>query len=968
MIRVDRSGAGAVRIEVDGAEILARPGDTVAAALLAADRRIWSQGIYTGRPRGLVSAGAEESNVFVQVLSGSGEPMMRATEIEVYDGLRVATLAGKGRLPAEADTARYDKTFAHVDVLVVGGGAAGLAAAVAAGESGARVLLVDDQPRLGGRLLDWPSTVDGLAGTDWVAGQVARLADRPEVTVLSRTSVTGYYDHNYLVAVQRRTDHLGSTPPATMSRQRLWNIRAARVVLATGAHERAIAFCDNDRPGVLLAASAVAYAHRYGVPPGRRAVVFGAHDGALLAAARLVEAGVEVAAVLDVRTEAGPAAVGALVDRGVPVQFDTVVTGTTADDQGVLRGVRTSSGEVIDADVLAVSGGWNPAVELWSQSGGTTRWSDRVAGFVPDRAAQPTWCAGMVTGTVGSAAAIADGARAGAEAARPDNARSGHLIVTGPRAWSAAREVTSTWERTEDPGSATTVPAEPRLADGMSPPAAYFVVPPDGDGAERVFLDLQRDATLHDLLRAVGAGLTSVEHVKRYTTIGTAADQGRGSGVLTAGVLAQLSGRSMAEIGTTTYRPPYRPIGFALLAGRDRGRLADPERITALHGWHVGHGAVFEDVGQWKRPRYFPVGDEDQDAAVRRESAAARTGVAMMDASTLGKIELQGADVGVLLDRLYTNMFSTLGVGKVRYGLMCGPDGMVIDDGTTARLAEDRWLMSTTTGNAAKILEWLEEWLQTEWPDLDVRCTSVTEQWATVAVVGPRSRDVLAAVAPDLDCSAEGFGFMTVRAARVAGRPARVLRVSFSGELAFEVNVAAGSAIPLWTALLDAGREYGITPYGTETMHVLRAEKAYPIVGQDTDGTVTPHDLGMSWIVSRKKPDFVGKRAFTRSDTARDDRRQLVGLVPVDGRSRVAEGAQLVEHGAVLTRTPVPMAGHVTSSYESVALGTPFALALLTRGASRYDEVLDAVDAGVATAVRVVPPVAYDPEGTRRDG
>ena len=908
-----------MNIEVDGEDLNAEAGDSLAAALLRSGRRVWSQGIYTGRPRGLISAGAEESNVFVQVLSGPGEPMVRATEIEAHDGLRVRTLAGKGALPAEADTARYDKAFAHADVLVVGGGPAGLMATLAAGRSGARVLLIDDQPRLGGWLHAARVRIDGRLGTGWADGVAAELASLPEVRVLTRTTVAGYYDHNSLVAVERRTDHLGDAVPVSVARQRLWHIRARQVVLATGAHERSIGFPDNDRPGIMLATSGAAYCWRYGVRPGLRAVVFGAHDGALAAATDLAEAGVEVVRTVDVRG-------------------GTWVTGTRADAHGVLAAVGLSDGSIVEADLLAVSGGWNPAVQLFSQSGGQIVWSDAVAGFVPGRPAQATHVAGAVTGTVDLATALADGARAGAAAA------SGAGFPTEP-------------------------PDPPTVESGLpwgAPPAAYFLVP-GGDPAS-VFLDLQRDATLHDLQRAVGAGLTSAEHVKRFTTIGTAADQGRGSGVLTVGVLAQLSGRPIDEIGTTTYRPPYTPISFALLAGRDRGRLADPERLTALHDWHVEHGAVFEDVGQWKRPWYFPVGDEDLDAAVRRECAAARTGVAVMDASTLGKIELQGDDVGVLLDRLYTNVFSTLAVGKVRYGVMCGPDGMAFDDGTTARLADDRWLMSTTTGNAARVLEWLEEWLQTEWPLLDVRCTSVTDQWSTLALVGPRSRDVLAALAPGLDVSVEGFGFMTLREAVVAGGPARVMRVSFSGELAYEINVATWRALNVWTEVLAAGAAYGIAPYGTETMHVLRAEKGYPIVGQDTDGTTTPQDLGMAWIVSKKKPDFVGKRSYARPHTVDPGRRQLVGLVPVDGRTRVAEGAQLVSPGARLTDTPVPMHGHVTSSYDSVALGTPFALALLSAGSQRHGEVLDAVDDGVPTAVRVVPPAAYDPDGARRDG
>jgi sarcosine oxidase subunit alpha len=433
-------------------------------------------------------------------------------------------------------------------------------------------------------------------------------------------------------------------------------------------------------------------------------------------------------------------------------------------------------------------------------------------------------------------------------------------------------------------------------------------------------------------------------------------------------VLSQLLGVEVGDLGTTTFRPPYTPVAFAALAGRDRGHLHDPVRTTPLHGWHVRAGAVLEDVGQWKRPRYYPRPGEDMDAAVLRECRAARESVALMDASTLGKIELEGPDAGELLDRLYTNLMSSLKVGSVRYGVMCGADGMVIDDGTVMRLDEHRFVLTTTTGNAAMVLDWMEEWLQTEWPQLQVRLTSVTEQWSTVALVGPRSREVLARVAPSLDVDNAAFPFMTWREAEVAGLPARVARISFSGELAFEVNVSGWDAPALWEALLDAGAPEGITPYGTETMHVLRAEKGYPIIGQDTDGTVTPQDLGMAWVVSKKKPDFVGKRSFARPDNLRPDRKHLVGLLPVRRDELLPEGTQLVATDR-LPEPPVPMLGHVTSSYRSAALDRTFALALIKGGRERVGETLYApVDDGRLVAVTVTEPVLYDAEGARRDG
>ncbi|MBA2559526.1 MAG: (2Fe-2S)-binding protein [Propionibacteriales bacterium] len=890
--RLDHGGAvdrgTPIRVSFDGRELGGFVGDTVASILMANGVRVCSRGLYSGRPRGLMSAGPEEANCFVQVVSGAGEPMVRATELEAYHGLVVESLVGKGKLHDLPDTSRYDKTFVQVETLVVGGGRSGARAAAEAARDGDRVLLVQDRPSLGGG-------VDRHALTE--AG----------VVVLTRTTATGLHEHGYVVAVERRTDHL-STPPAGMSRHRLWNIRARRIVLATGAHERPIAFTGNDVPGVMLAASAARYVTDYAVAPGRVAVLFGCHDGIAESARILAGAGVRLAGVVDTRPAAEPGLRESLADTGIPVRIGSVVS-TRASDDGVLEAVvvtsHDGSTQTIDCDLLAVSGGWNPALQLFTHTGGTTRWSDGAAAFVPGQGPP-------------------------------------HVVVTGQ--------------------------ATGAFAADLHPRATFCIDAAETDPAS-VYLDLQRDATLADLRRAVSAGMRSVEHVKRYTTISTAADQGRSSGVLTVGVLCQELGVPMSEGVTSTYRPPYTPIPFALLAGRDRGMLADPERVSPIHDWHVAQGAVFEDVGQWKRPWYFPAfAGESMHDAVARECASARASVAMMDASTLGKIELHGADVGAFLDRIYTNMMSTLAVGKVRYGVMCSADGMVLDDGTVAHLSADRWILTTTTGNAAKVLDWLEEWLQTEWPDLDVRCCSVTEHWATIAVVGPRSRDVVSAVAPDLDVSNEGFGFMDWRDTVIGGCRARVMRISFSGELAYEVNVDGWHGQAMWEVVYEAGQKYGVTPYGTETMHVLRAEKGYPIVGQDTDGTVTPFDLGMSWIVSKKKPDFVGKRSYARTDAMRAGRKQLVGLVPVDGRSPLTEGAQLVAATADLGDLPVPMLGHVTSAYDSVALGTPFALALLADGAARHGDELQAVDELVGTPVRVTSPVQYDPEGARRDG
>lgn len=952
--RIDRDRP--LTLVVDGQSVGAYAGDTVASALLAAGRVTVGSSIYRRRPRGILTAGVDEPNAFVRVLAQDGphESMLPATTVEVRDGMEVLLEDGIGALDPTPDAALYDAVNHHCDVLVVGAGPAGLAAARAAAATGARVVLAERDALLGGSLLARPDEdAEGGRAADWVDRVGAELDDAPEVLVLRRTTVFGSYDGNYLMALERRTDHLdpAALPPG-VSRQRVWRITAGRVVLATGATERPLVLAGNDLPGVMLASAVEAYLGRFGVLPGSSVVLATTNDSVYPLAEALQREGCEVR-VVDARVQESGVAQQATAN-GIQVLTGSVVVRAVGEERlGEVEiapvGAEGAETTTVPADVLALSGGWTPTVHLHSQRQGPTRWDPELVAFVAEPGVARQAVAGALAGTFSTELCLREGAAAGEWATADADA-----------AWSSP------------------VSADDRHAAAGQVQELWAVPAPDGDWSTH-FVDLHRDATVRDVIRAVGAGMHNIEHVKRYTSIGTGAEQGKAANVATSGLVAQLLrdgeagsvGVDAGAIGTTTYRAPYTPVAFAALAGRHRGDFLDAARHTSVHPWHEARGALFEDVGQWKRPWYYPQDGEDIEAAVARECRAVREGVGFMDASTLGKIEIRGADAAEFLNRVYTNAFLKLPVGKGRYGMMCSPDGMVFDDGVTLRLEEDRFFMTTTTGGAAKVLDWLEEWSQTEWPELDVNCTSVTEQWTTIAVAGPRSRDVVAKVAPDLDVSKEAFGFMELRETVLAnGLPARICRITFSGELAFEINVPSWYGLSTWELVEQAGAEHGITPYGTETMHVLRAEKAYPIVGQDTDGTVTPFDLNMGWIVSTKKDDFIGLRSYQRLSHTEGVRKQWVSIHAVDGATFLPEGTQLVDVGTPLTPQdgPVPMAGWVTSSYRSQALGRPFALALVKGGLERVGQRISAVVDGAAVECEIGDTVVFDPEGERRDG
>ncbi|RJL05994.1 sarcosine oxidase subunit alpha [Paracoccus siganidrum] len=983
--RVDHGAP--VRFTFDGRAYAGLRGDTVASALLANGVHLMGRSFKYHRPRGPVAAGSEEPNALIGTRRGPGrfEPNTRATMQEIRDGLEASSqnkfpslkwdlgavndaaymlfsagfyyktfmwpksfwhrvyepiiraAAGLGVAPTEEDPDHYASRNLHCDVLVVGAGPAGLAAARAAAAEGLRVVLVDENAEVGGTLLSEPQAqIDGRPAWDWLAAELEALKALG-VRIMTRTTAIGYYHQNLIGLCQRLTDHL-DVLPADTPRERLWRVRARRVVLAQGALEKPLVFHGNDRPGVMLAGAAQTYLNRYGVRVGDAPVILTSHDSAWYAAFDLQDAGARVQAIVDLRDAVREELLNEARARGIPVRLSHTVTATSgrlrvsAVRVNPVTNGKVGAGQAIKCDALLMSGGWTPSLHLFSHTQGKLAWDEDRTTFLPALTPEDCVIAGAGRGLWGIAAALRDGAEMGREVAQ----------ALGKAGAALAHDVQND-----------------RTGSGVS----MKELPTDRNpGKAKAFVDYQNDVTAKDLRLAVREGMRSIEHVKRYTTNGMATDQGKMSNINGLMIAADALGKPAPQVGLTTFRPPYTPTSFGAFAGYHRGTHFELTRKTQIDAWAEEQGAVFEPVGQWRRAWYFPRQGEDMEAAVRRECRQTRASVGIFDASTLGKIEVVGPDAVTFMERMYTNPWAKLGVGRCRYGLLLGDDGFIRDDGVIGRMAEDRFHVTTTTGGAARVLNMMEDYLQTEWPDLNVWLTSTTEQWSTIALNGPNAARLLAPFVEGVELTEAAFPHMSCAECTVAGMPARLFRVSFTGEIGFEVNVPAPLGRKLWETLWQAGQQYGIVAYGTETMHVLRAEKGYIIVGQDTDGTVTPFDAGMGWAVGKAKPDFVGKRGLARPDLVAGTRKQLVGLLTEDG-SKLEEGAQIVFDPK--QAIPMKLVGHVTSSYHSDAAGRPIALALVEGGHERMGETVHVPMPDRTIAAKITGTVFVDPDNTR---
>ncbi|MDC2990848.1 sarcosine oxidase subunit alpha family protein [Candidatus Pelagibacter sp.] len=966
-------------------------GDTLASALLANGIHLVGRSFKYHRPRGIMTAGSEEPNAIVQLHKNTSrtEPNVRATEIEIYEGLEASSQncwpsvnfdigginnflspvlpagfyyktfmwpasfwekyeyfirksAGLGKSPTEPDPDIYEHKYIHCDVLIIGAGISGIIAAKTSAKNGFKTLILDEKPYLGGSTIYQNSEyfkINNQISSSWLEKEINEIKKIDNLEIKTRTSVAAFHGYNFLLARESLTDHLPLHQRDEKIRHRLLKIRAKKVISATGSLERPLIFDNNDRPGILLSSAIEKYSNFFGVACGQKNVLFTNNDSAYETAISLLQKGINIEAIIDNREEVDSKLVKEIEKNNIKIYKGYTVVNTfgykrinkisimqlSKDGQKVV-GSRVS----IDCDCLGMSGGWTPAVHLFTQSGGKLKFRDDDQIFIPDKYPSDQISIGSCNGEF-----TLDEILTGISKKIKD-------FLNIKKTDYENLEIQSHFNKTK---------------------RNIWLLPSDKIiGKTKPFVDYQNDATAKDIKLALREGFRSIEHVKRYTTTGMGTDQGKLGNMHALGIISETAGSRMGELGTTTFRPPYTPLTFGTIVGRNVGEYFDVFRKTAIHDWHVENKAKFENVGQWKRAWFYPKENESMHEAVQRESKAARDSAGILDASTLGKIDIQGTDASEFLNRVYTNAWSKLAIGKCRYGLMLNEDGMVYDDGVTTRLDENHYIMTTTTGGAATVLGKLEDYLQTEWPELDVYLTSVTDHYATISVCGPNSKKIISKVIPNLDLSDEKFPHMTFKNTKIDKIKCRVMRISFTGEQSYEINVQANYGKSVWEKCMQVGKEFNITPYGTETMHLLRAEKGFIIVGQDTDATMTPIDLQMDWIVSKKKYDFIGKRSLYRSDTIREDRKQLIGLVTENPKEVLEEGAQIVLD---TSKSPVEMLGHVTSSYYSPNLEKSIALGVVKGGKNMMGQKLIIPMENKQINVTVTDPVFLDKENKR---
>ncbi|MDB9704787.1 sarcosine oxidase subunit alpha family protein [bacterium] len=967
-------------------------GDTLASALLSNDVHLVGRSFKYHRPRGIMTAGSEEPSAIVQVNNNTAitEPNVRATEIEIYDGLEATSQncwpsvnfdigginnfispllpagfyyktfmwpanfwekyeflirhsAGLGKSPTEPDPDIYEHKYVHCDVLVIGAGVAGILAAKTAAKNELKTLLLDEKNELGGTTIYQDTDhikINNQNSSIWLENEINDLKKIDNLEIKTRTSVAAYHGYNYLLARENLTDHLPHSDKRNKVRQRLLKIRAKKVIVATGALERPLIFNNNDRPGIMLASAVKKYADYYGVATGQKNIFFTNNDTAYEAAISLIKKGINVDAIIDIREKSSTEFTKEAQNLGVKLynSYTVVDTGGYKRINKITIMKLSKDGQsfsgsdkiILNCDCLSIAGGWTPAVHLFTQSGGKLKFRDEDQVFIPNKYSSDQISIGSCNGDFEIDDVITSSVKSIKEFLNINETEYDNLEIKCPK----DKDFRNIW----------LLPSDKIL------------------GKIKPFVDYQNDATAKDIKLALKEGFRSIEHVKRYTTTGMGTDQGKLGNMHALGIIAETAGVKMGELGTTTFRPPYTPLTFGTIVGRNVGEFFDTFRRTPMNDWHIENKAEFENVGQWKRAWYYPKNNETMHEAVQRESKAARESAGILDASTLGKIDIQGSDASEFLNRVYTNAWSKLAIGKCRYGLMLNEDGMVYDDGVTTRLDENHYIMTTTTGGAANVLGKLEDYLQTEWPELDVYLSSVTDHYATASICGPNSKKILKKLAPDLDLSDENFPHMSFKNVKIDNIKCRIMRISFTGEHSYEINIQANYGEALWKKCMEAGEEFNITPYGTETMHLLRAEKGFIIVGQDTDATMTPIDLQMDWIVSKKKYDFIGKRSLYRSDTMREDRKQLVGLLTDNPSEVLEEGAQII---ANINQKPVEMLGHVTSSYYSPNLNKSIALAVVRGGKNMLGQKLFIPMENKNINVTIVNPVFFDKENER---